>query len=473
MLERTERSDIFRRLIAALERCEDGARELPITSAFSRAELREVVRGFQFEVPCAASTAFDFAVAAMERYHVHNCSPRYFGLFVPAPSTMGVVAEALTAAFNPALGAWHLSPIGVEIERHLIEVFAAKCGFDPKTAHGSFTTGGAEANHTAIVHALTARFPEFRSDGMRALRGHPVLYASAESHHSLVKAARLCGLGDTAVRRIPVDAALTLDVDELAEAIAQDRARGLIPFLVAATFGTTNAATIDNIAAIGRVARKNDLWLHVDAAWGGAAILLPELRTWFDGVESADSITLDAHKWLSVPIGAGMYLTRHAASLARTFAVDVPYMPDSARDETGDPYMHSMQWSRRFTGLKLFLTLAVHGWEGYRETLRQQIAIGNTLRARLALGRWRVVNRSPLPVVCFIDEDGADAGDLAAHVVASGRAWISRTSLTGIGPVLRACVTNFRTDESDLDVLLDALGRARAHCRGERGADGA
>jgi glutamate/tyrosine decarboxylase-like PLP-dependent enzyme len=245
-----------------------------------------------------------------------------------------------------------------------------------------------------------------------------------------------------------------------------DRAAGDRPFLLVGTAGTTGAGIIDPLPELAAIAREYGLWFHVDAAWGGAAALVPELREALAGLEHGDSITLDAHKLLSVPMGAGIYITRHPEIQRRTFETRTGYMPREARDlPVTDPYSNSIQWSRRFTGLKLFLTLAVAGWEGYEETIRSQIAIGDALRERLLAANWTVVNRTPLPVVCFVDGTGRVAPErlveILSAVLRSGEAWISVTPISGTGPALRACITNYRTGPADLDRLVAALNRAR------------
>jgi glutamate/tyrosine decarboxylase-like PLP-dependent enzyme len=267
-----------------------------------------------------------------------------------------------------------------------------------------------------------------------------------------------------------VDASLRMDVGALRARIAADRAAGHAPFLVVGTAGTTGAGAIDPLAAIAEVARAEGLWLHADAAWGGAAALDPELRKALAGLERADSITLDAHKWLSVPMGAGMLLTRHLDVLERTFRVAAGYMPREAEGlDVMDPYAHSMQWSRRCIGLKLFLTLAAAGWDGYARVVRDMAAMGRALRSRLERAGWKAVNDTPLPLVCFVDATHAQGTEapylarVAATVLASGEAWLSTVSLAGGSlPALRACITNHRTGEDDLDALVETLAAARA-----------
>lgn len=475
-LDDASRQEVWQKLIGAIE---DYAARLDahrVTPELNPAKIRSALKGFDFEAPVSPLEALDFAVKNLWEYQTHTPHPRYYGLFNPAPTTMGIAADALVAAFNPQLAAWCHSPFAVEVEQHVIRALGGRFGYNPATTDGTFASGGMEANHTAVLTALTARFPEFKDGGVRALAAQPLLYVSAEAHHSFHKAARLCGLGTEAVREIPVDHDLRMDVERLASSIARDRHVGLAPFLVVATAGTTNSGVVDPIAAVGELVAREKLWMHVDAAWGGAAALVPELRGVLKGIEHADSITFDAHKWLSVPMGAGIYLTRHPKILDQTFRVATPYMPrEAAGLDVVDTCLHTMQWSRRFIGLKVFLSLAVAGWEGYAAAIRHMVAMGDRLRKELAASGWEVVNKTPLPLVCFVDRRhaGGEKADyldaVALQVVTSGKAWISTTRLAGTTPVLRACITNYRTEAQDVVALVEALNWAREQVRNRKG----
>lgn len=442
---------------------------LRVSPGSDPAILRRSLEELDFDHPTDPEDALELILGMFEEHQTHTASPRYFGLFDPATATMGVVAETLVAAFNPQLAVWRQSPAAVEIEQFMMGVFAGKFGFDAARAAGSFTSGGSEANHTAVLAALAHAFPEWPAHGLRALSSQPVLYISAEGHHSIMKAARACGLGLTAVREIAVDPHFRLDIDALSEQLARDKAEGLLPFMIVGTAGTTNAGMIDPLAQLADIAARERMWLHVDAAWGGAIALVPEMRHLIAGIERADSITFDPHKWLSVPRGAGLFLTRHRDILARTFQVSATYVPDNnvASSEVLDLFSHSMQWSRRFTGLKTFMTLAVAGWDGYAAVIRRNTVLSRYLRDRLEGDGWSVVNDGDLAVLCFIDtvnECGASAEFLRSvreSVVSSGAAWISYTCLAGRVPALRACVVNFRTAEKDVDALIEALHHAR------------
>jgi glutamate/tyrosine decarboxylase-like PLP-dependent enzyme len=458
-LEPSARADLWRELEAAIERSIGSPNELPVFTEQDAAEVRAFVERMDFDTPLEPVEALRLATDGLSRYTVNFRSPRYFGLFDPAPTTMGIVAEALTAAFNPQLAAWLATPFAIEAEGHLLRAFGSKFGFAGDETDGTFTSGGAEANHTAVLTALTHSFPGVAEKGLRAISAPPVLYLSGDAHPSLLKAARAAGLGEEAVRRIRVDEALRLDVDALRDAIARDRSDGHVPFMVVATAGTTSAGAIDPIVPIADIAATENLWLHVDAAWGGGAALVPELRPFFSGLERADSVTFDPHKLLSVPMGTGLYLTRHSDVLEATFHVSASYIPGSG--ELVNPFSHSLQWSRRFIGLKVLLSLAVAGWEGYARVLRHQIAMGELLRESLRSAEWDVVNDSVLPLVCFVDAAGADSDVIVAAVNATGRARIFSETLTPERRVIRAAITNYRTGSQDVEALVRCLDIAR------------
>jgi glutamate/tyrosine decarboxylase-like PLP-dependent enzyme len=371
---------------------------------------------------------------------------------------MGIAADALVAAFNPQMAAWAHSPFAAEAEAHLVRAFGAKLGYPPSSIDGVFCSGGAEANQTGVLTALNFAFPDYSSHGVRALSAQPALYVSGEGHDSLAKAARTSGIGLEAVRHVPVNDNLQMDPDALGSMIAADRREGFAPFLIAATAGTTNAGVVDNLPAIAEVAARERLWLHVDAAWGGAAALSPRTRGVLDGIDRADSITFDAHKWFSAPMGAGIYITRHTGILADTFSTPTAYMPKEASGlDVTDPHSHSIQWSRRFTGLKVLLSLLVAGWDGYAAVIDHMTSMGDILREELRRHHWQVVNRTSLPVACFL-RPGVDPYRMVRDVVASGEAWISTTRVAG-QPVIRACITNYRTDADDVRALVATLSR--------------
>lgn len=460
LLDETKRAELWRHLTQTIEDYINQVSELPVAPTVDLNEIRSRLSFFDFNQRMEPLAAAQFAADNLREFQVHTPHPRYFGLFNPAPTAMGIAADFLVAAFNPQMAAWSHNPFASEVERHLVLAFSERFGYDIETADGTFCSGGAEANHTALICALVEKFPEFAEKGLRGLEKQPVFYVSSQSHHSFVKAARFCGLGTDAVREIETDAEFKMNAGDLARQIEIDRAAGFAPFFVVATAGTTNSGVIDDLPLIGEIAARENLWFHTDAAWGGAAVFAPELREYLNGIERADSITFDAHKWLSVPMGAGIFLTRHQDILNLSCRMTTDYMPrDAGNFGVNDPFTHSMQWSRRFIGLKVFLSLAVAGWEGYAAAIRHQTAMGESLRAELERNDWEIINQTPLPVVCFRDRK-TKAGKtedflskLTTEAVNSGEIWISLTRLDCEIPVARACITNYRTEESDVRFL--------------------
>ncbi len=386
--------------------------------------LRERLKRFDFDKPIELLEASQNAIDLLRHGTVHMMHPGYFGLFNPSVAFPGILADQITAHINPQLAVWSHAPAAVEIERHTVESIGGLVGWRPNETSGHFTTGGAEANYTAVLMALTAACPDFSEYGGRSFAGQPRLYVSSESHLAWLKIAHQAGVGRDAVRLVSTDGTGKLDPQVLEELIRNDRATGDVPVFIAATAGTTNAGMIDPLDECFAISRSNGLWFHVDAAWGGAGLLSPRSAKHLCGVEKADSITLDAHKWFAVPMGAGIFLCRDENLLGETFRVTASYMP-SGTEATVDPYTHSLQWSRRFIGLKLFLSLACMGWSGYREHVEHTLQMAELLKSQLSEDGWRVVNDSPLAVVCFVDHVGqASPEKVAASVVKSGRSWI-------------------------------------------------
>lgn len=427
------------------------------------AQVRAAVDAFDFDRPMEIMAAARSITELLRGGMVHTMHPGCFGLFNPTVAFPGIVADLITAQLNPQLSVWSHAPAAVEMERRVIGEISALFGWPAAGSAGHFTSGGAEANHSALLLALTRAAPDFAALGARAFPGTPRAYASAESHLAWLKIAHAVGIGRDALRLVATDGQGRLHPGPLREAIEADVAAGHFPVFIAATAGTTNAGMIDPIGDCARIARRYGTWLHVDAAWGGAVAVLPQGRALLAGIDEADSITVDAHKWLAVPMGAGMLLTRHPGVLNETFRVIASYMPASL--ESMDPYTHSMQWSRRFIGLKLFLGLVCIGWAGYRAMVQNALQLAHDLRLRLEAADWRVVNNSSLAVLCFEDANEAlDLVDIAARVVAGGRAWISAARFEGRS-VLRACITSHLTGIVQLDDLVRALGAARSAAR--------
>ncbi len=454
--EDRERWDDFltRELAAAHERVAQGA----VTPTLDRAAFRNALASFDFGAPRPLGEVLPWVIAQMEGGVVHMTHPRYLGLFNPAPTFPAQCADRIAATFNPQLASATTSPAAVEIEAHVIKAVARRAGL-PSDATGHFTTGGAEANYTALLCALTRSNAGFAENGARAFTGPPVFYVSSESHLAWLKIAHQAGIGRSAVRFVATDGSGRMDARALDAAISLDRRQGCVPVMVAATAGTTNAGMIDPLAACAEVACSAGLWCHVDAAWGGGLIASDRLRSVLAGIEQADSVTIDAHKWFATTMGCGMFLTRHARALASAFRVSASYMPPSTGSNP-DPYVTSVQWSRRFLGLRLFLSLATVGWAGHGEHVEHSVALARLLEESLAARGWRIANESALAVLCAEPPNGStEVREIVGRVLASGRAWVSAAIFEG-RDVVRACVTHGETTPGDILEVVEALEKA-------------
>ena len=289
----------------------------------------------------------------------------------------------------------------------------------------------------------------------RAFAGPPVFYISRESHLAWVKIAHQAGIGRSAARQVPTDGHGRMDADALATMIEDDTARGCVPVLIVATAGTTNAGMIDPIGRCADLARDRGLWLHVDAAWGGAVIASDRLGGVLAGIERASSITIDAHKWFATTMGCGMFITREPAILSTAFQVSTGFMPSNTA--TVDPYVTTAQWSRRFLGVRLFLSLAAAGWDGYAQHVERSVHLIAGLREMLAARGWRIANDSSLALLCVEPPAGAvDARTVAGRVLASGRAWVAVAKYEG-RDVIRICLTHGEATMQDIGELVGAL----------------
>jgi glutamate/tyrosine decarboxylase-like PLP-dependent enzyme len=438
----------------AIEASIDGG---PVFPDVTPTEIREHLHSrYDFSRPIPLEEAVADVEQMLRRWQVQITHRRYLGLFNPSVTFSSVVADTLTAAYNPQLASWRTSPAANEIERHTLNWLTNKFGLPPATI-ATFTSGGAEANFSAVVAALERAFPACGEEGLASLATLPVIYLSEEAHHSFTKIAQMSGIGRNALHMIPSDGEFRMDAAALREAIERDRARGLSPFMVVGTAGTTAAGAIDPLSEVATICREQKLWFHVDAAWGGAAIVSSTLRQHLAGIEQADSITCDAHKWFSVSMACGMFFCRHRETIARAFRVETSYMPDSAGAATFDPYTNSVQWSRRFTGLKLFLSLAERGEAGQARMIEHQARMGEVLRESLAAAGWRVANTTPLPLVCFT-RDGLNAPAFAEAVRKRQIAWISDVKIKG-DSFVRACLTSYKTTESEVREIVEKITR--------------
>ena len=399
----------------------------------------------------------------------HVPSANYFGLMNPTPTYMGFLAEALVAALNPQLATLARSQLASKIELETVRWMAERVGWSSDFG-GTFTSGGNEANFSGLALALASAFPNAVEEGVASIGGQPVVYGSTESHHSLDKSAGLLGIGRKALRRIPVDDNLQMEPGQLEKAIEDDLRSGRKPFCAVATAGTTNSGIVDDLVAISEVCRRHKLWLHVDGAYGASAVFSDKHRDLLRGIELADSITIDPHKWLAVPFAAGVILTRHPKILETAFSVTSPYMPKAAGAWLPDNARVSTQWTRRMNSLKLWLTLRVHGRRAYEDHIDRQLQLARSFAAWIEKSEHFELAAQPmLTIINFrMKSNELDArqmallhGQIAEEVTRDGQRWISDTVVNGKS-VLRMMVISYLTEERhlhDLQVALETAAR--------------
>ena len=305
--------------------------------------------------------------------------------------------------------------------------------------------------------ALTAAHPRFASEGARAFPGAPVFYTSRECHIAWLKIGHQAGVGRGSLRLIATDGTGRMDPQALAQAVRDDRAAGAVPVMLVATAGTTGGGMIDPLHACADIAQRERLWYHVDAAWGGAAIASERMRALLAGIERADSVTIDAHKWLATTMGCAIYITTRGPLLSQAFHASTSFMPSSLA--AVDPYLNSVQWSRRFLGLRLFLSLGTAGWPGLGAHVERSVAVIADVRERLIARGWTVANDSPLAVLDVLPPAACDVRTLARRVVESGRAWVAPALFEG-RDVVRICATHGESSQRDVEELVETLSAA-------------
>ena len=383
---------------------------------------------------------------------VDTAGPGYMA-YIPGGGLPGAaIAELVTLAVNryPTVAA--LAPGLTAVEASVARWLCDIVGFPPE-AQGILTSGGSMATFSAIVAARHARLGDDASDG--------VLYVSDQIHHSVAKAARLAGLPERAVRVLPADGDLRLDAGGLADAIEADRAAGRRPFLVVASAGTTNTGAVDPLADIAGVARIHDVWLHVDAAYGGFFLLTDRGRARFAGIERADSVTLDPHKGMFLPYGTGALVVRDGDALRAAHRVGAIYLQDLAPGALPDFADYSPELSRELRGLRVWLPLHLHGVGAFRHALDEKLDLARAVHEAVAgLPELELPWETELSVVAFRHRDGDDAGRrLLERVNASRRVFLSSTTVDDRF-VVRVCILSHRTHRDRVDEAIELIRSA-------------
>ena len=418
------------------------------------------------EGPSSAASVYETFTRTVLPYHTGNIHPRFWGWVMGTGSPTGMLAELLTAAMNNnAIGGDQASTY---VEAQVLGWIRAMLGY-PADASAILVTGGSVANLIGLTAARNARTGiDADGHGLAGSAERPVLYCSTETHNSVAKAASLLGLGRRGVRQLPVGADYALDLRALEHAIREDRARGLRPFCVVGNAGTVNTGAFDDLTSLADIAREHDLWFHVDGAFGALAALVPELRHLVAGMERADSLAVDLHKWLHVPYDVGCALVRDQGAHRAGWAQSAAYLAPQARGiAAGSQWFaeYGPELSRGDRALKVWMELQIHGRAAYADLVAQNVAQARYLATRIEKTEgFELAAPVGLNIVCLrMTAPGADGAthdalnrELLLRVQESGVALPTSTVL-GDRFVIRVAITNHRTRRADLDCLVAAM----------------
>jgi aromatic-L-amino-acid/L-tryptophan decarboxylase len=390
--------------------------------------------------------------------------PGYMGLITPSPNPVGIIADFICSALNQNIGAYTIGPAAVAMERRTVRWLTDLVGYNDK-AGGNLTSGGMMANFIGLKLARdSVSNDQIQQDGIQE---RWAVYASEERHVSIDKAVDAVGLGRTALRALPTDAKFRVRLDALETAIADDRNRGVRPLCIVGMFGTTNTGAVDPLHQLRTIADREGMWLHADAAYGGGMLLSHAWPMRDQGLELADSITIDPHKWFYAPLDAGAILAKEDRRLTASFGMRPSYLTDELdrANERYQYYVHSFEQSRRFRGLKVWMSFKRYGASQIGEWIDNNVRQAKHLHSLVAEHpEFEAASDPPMSAICIryrgavLDEVQSKElhAEVARRVEHSGKFWFSTTELKGktwfrINPV------NFRTRTEHIDQLLALL----------------
>jgi aromatic-L-amino-acid decarboxylase len=425
--------------------------------------------------PSSAESVLAELEAKLLPYCTHVGHPGYMGLITPSPNPVGIIGDFICSALNQNVGAYSIGPSAVAMERRVVRWLTDLCGYDAK-AGGNLTSGGMTANFIGLkVGRDAVTGDRAQHDGIAE---RWAVYASEERHVSVDKAVDCVGLGRNALRALPTDEKFQVRIDALEEAIARDKKDGIRPMCIVGIFGTTNTGAVDDIRALRRIADREGMWLHADAAYGGGMLLSHEWNMRNRGLELADSITIDPHKWFYAPLDAGAVLVKDHDRLTVSFGIKPSYLTDELdrSNERYQYYVHGFEQSRRFRSLKVWMSFKRYGAKQIGEWIDNNVHQAQHLYAIAEKDpEFQAASNPPMSAICIRFKGAglneAESKELHAEVAQrveqSGRFWMSTTELKGktwfrINPV------NFRTREEHMEELFQLLKQeCHAVLRGE------
>ena len=393
-------------------------------------------------------------------------SPRYFGQFNPTPLPIGVWADVFTSMLNQNAGAWRNGPTSAIIEARVIRWLCEVLNYGPKS-FGTLASGGSEANLIALKCARDRAVETIKDLGVRSASSELVVYASEQCHYSIDKSVDILGMGRQSLRKIPTDDRFHIRVGALRDQLARDRDEGRLPVCIVGVAGTTSMGVIDPIEELAAVSREYGCWYHVDAAYGGPLAFSPKHKAKLRGIEQADSITFDPHKWMFVPFSCGAVLVRDGGRVLRdAFDMTPEYLSEDrgGADVEFDFFRYGQMGTRRFNSLKLWMAMKFMGREGYARSVERHIDLTNYLASRIdALQDFKRVGEVETAVCCFRHVSGSDLIQqrLQQTIERDGEVWLTTTVLHG-KRALRVNINSFLTEQHHVDQLVTQIEKAAA-----------
>lgn len=431
---------------------------------FSGKSPDEVMALFDEPLPESSSAIEEVLVGVEEKVLssiTNSAGPKYFGYITGGGNQVAVLAEMIKASLNQNNLKWHSSPVSTELEKLVMRWVAEFIGY-PTSSAGVLLSGGSVANFNCLAVARKIKSPVDVSE--QGMYGSPpqTVYVSAEGHSSFDKAVDMLGVGKKYLRKIPVDEQMRIDTAALDRAIQQDKSAGLHPICGIAVAGTTNTGAVDDLNAVADICEKHDIWYHVDAAYGGPAAGVDEVAHLFKGIERADSVVVNPHKWMYVPFEAGGVLVKNPEHLRATFSTIPAYLKsDKSADKRTDLMEYNLPLTKEFKALKVWMTIKAFGAQRMRRTIYADIQKATYLSELINKDQdLELMASVPLSIVCFryapsgsLEEELDQINDrLIKEIEADGRIFLTGTKIQG-HTALRVCFINHRTDREDVELI--------------------
>ncbi|MBA4276926.1 pyridoxal-dependent decarboxylase [Flavobacterium sp.] len=470
-ISKEEFKKIGYQLIETLSDFIDTIDEKPVTTGETPKEIQTVLGNASLpEHGTSVSELFTRTSNLLLNHSLLNGHPKFFGYITSSPAPIGALADLLASVVNPNVGANILSPMATAIEKQTVKWLAEFIGISPGCG-GILVSGGNMANFTAFLAARTAKAPKsIKENGLTNTKAEMVLYCSKATHTWIEKAAVLFGHGSKAIRWIPTDAENKMNTEILSRTINDDLQQGKTPFLVIGNAGDVSTGVVDNLSAIAAICKAQDLWFHIDGAYGIPAAVIPEYKKLFDGIQDADSIALDPHKWLYAPLEAGCTLIKNPQHLIDTYSSHPVYYNFSNQDDepTVNYYEYGFQNSRGFRALKVWMALQQVGKNGYIEMIAEDIALSELLfeeakkhsELEAVTQNLSIATLRYVPMDFTQDETYLDTLNekLLNELQQGGEVFLSN-AVVADKYCLRCCIVNFRTSRKDIMEIVDIIVR--------------